>query len=464
MNNSKRLVKNTIIISIGKFSTQLVSFFLLPLYTAILTEAEYGTYDFICTMVLFLVPFTTLLMEEAMFRFLIDTENEKEKREVITQSILFIGLSTIIISIVLLIILSIVRYELKYYLIFYLIASIYNSISQAFSRGVSQIKMYSFAAFISSSLTLCLNVIFIVYFRLGVKGLLLAFIIANIITPTFVFIRLKIWKYIRFKYIKYKKIKDMLLYSIPLVPNSVSWVIINLSDRLVVTSVMGESANGVLAIAHKFPNMINTIYGYFYTAWKEEASRALKEGDYKSYYNDIYKVLKRFLISISLGMISVLPFVFNVLIDEKFSEAYVYIPVLIFGIYFGNISGFYGGIFSAKKDTRIMGSTTIFSAILNLVISIALIKYIGIMATVISTLIANLSVCIYRCIKLRKYIIFDKDIYFYLWTSIAILISIICYYSQSIILELVGLFVTLIYCLLANKKVLKGLLIKIKNK
>ena len=42
MNQKKELIKNTIIISIGKFSTQLVSFLLLPLYTSLLKESEYG--------------------------------------------------------------------------------------------------------------------------------------------------------------------------------------------------------------------------------------------------------------------------------------------------------------------------------------------------------------------------------------------------------------------------------------
>ena len=71
MNQKKELIKNTIIILIGKFSTQLVSFLLLPLYTSLLTTAEYGQYDFLNTISIFLIPCVTLLMEEGMFRFLI---------------------------------------------------------------------------------------------------------------------------------------------------------------------------------------------------------------------------------------------------------------------------------------------------------------------------------------------------------------------------------------------------------
>ena len=69
MNQKKQLVKNTLIIAIGKLSTQIISYILLPLYTAKLSPSEYGTYDFVCTVSLFLCPVITLLMEESMFRF-----------------------------------------------------------------------------------------------------------------------------------------------------------------------------------------------------------------------------------------------------------------------------------------------------------------------------------------------------------------------------------------------------------
>ena len=71
--------------------------------------------------------------------------------------------------------------------------------------------------------------------------------------------------------------KDMVKYSAPLVPNSISWSIINMSDRLILTGLVSSAANGIYAMANKFPNIINVLYGYFYTAWKESAARILGE-------------------------------------------------------------------------------------------------------------------------------------------------------------------------------------------
>ena len=96
MNQKKQLVKNTMIIAIGKLSTQIISYILLPLYTAKLSPAEYGTYDFVCTISLFLCPIITLLMEESMFRYLIDANNKEDEKKIISQTIIYTGIGTAI--------------------------------------------------------------------------------------------------------------------------------------------------------------------------------------------------------------------------------------------------------------------------------------------------------------------------------------------------------------------------------
>ena len=82
MKQEKELIKNTFIIAIGKFSTQIVSFLLVSLYTAKLTTEQYGNYDLIITIITFITPFITLTLEESMFRFLIDAKNKKEEKDV----------------------------------------------------------------------------------------------------------------------------------------------------------------------------------------------------------------------------------------------------------------------------------------------------------------------------------------------------------------------------------------------
>ena len=96
MSHKSQLMKNTAIIAVGKLSTQILSYILLPLYTAKMAVAEFGTYDFVCTISLFLCPIITLLMEESMFRFLIDAKSDGERKKIITQTILYTTIGTLI--------------------------------------------------------------------------------------------------------------------------------------------------------------------------------------------------------------------------------------------------------------------------------------------------------------------------------------------------------------------------------
>ena len=137
MNQKKELIKNTIIISIGKFSTQLVSFLLLPLYTSLLTTSEYGQYDFLNTISIFLIPCVTLLMEEGMFRFLIDAKEKKSKSEVFSATFLFSIVSFFVWSILILVVGTLLHYPFTIYLIFYILASLLSSLAGSTARGLS---------------------------------------------------------------------------------------------------------------------------------------------------------------------------------------------------------------------------------------------------------------------------------------------------------------------------------------
>ena len=73
MSREKSLIKNTVILGIGYVIPGLVSFLTLPIYTAMLTKAEYGTYDLITILVSLLLPIASLQIEMAAFRFVLES-------------------------------------------------------------------------------------------------------------------------------------------------------------------------------------------------------------------------------------------------------------------------------------------------------------------------------------------------------------------------------------------------------
>lgn len=462
MNQKKQLLKNTVIIAIGKLSTQIVSFLLLRLYTSKLTTAEYGTYDFLVTLSTFLLPIITMLMEESMFRFLIDAEDLKSKKRVITATITYTTVGTIIFTLIAGIAMGMMQYEYAIVFLLFIISNILIGLSNALARGTGKIKLYSFSNFILGASTIALNIVFIVGFKWGVNGLLWSNTVANSITAIVVLIKLHLPQFISKKDLDKKTMSEMLRYSIPLVPNNLSWIIISLSDRLMLTWMIGANANGLYSIANKFPNIIYTFYGFFSTAWKESAARILKEENKVGYYNSIYKDIKFFLKAIVLGLIAIMPFAFPLLVDSSYNEAYIYIPALVISIYYTNMSNFYGGIFTAYKNTKIMGSTTVVAAIMNVVLNLVFIPRFGIWAATLSTLISNVIVFAYRRYRLKEYIRLNEKFNYAFW--ILLVITLITYYKNNMILNIIMFIVVLAYCIITNKNFIKKTLQPILNK
>ena len=454
MKQEKELIKNTFIIAMGKFSTQIVSFLLVSLYTAKLTTQEYGSYDLIVTIITFITPFITLTLEESMFRFLIDAKNKREEKSIITQTVLTILTMLSIACLLIFFIIKLFSINTTKLFIPYVIAVVLMAMMNALVRGLGKIKLYSLSNFILSILTIVLNIVLILGTNLKVDGLLLSVIIANLVMVVFLSVRLHLRRYINPKLVNRRLMKEMLSYSIPLIPHSLSWTIINLSDRVIVTSFLGAASNGIYAISNKFPTIINTVYNYFAIAWKESAAKALHSDESSKYYNKIYVSLRNLVYSATVVVIAAIPFIFNILINKSYSEAYLYIPILVFSVYFSNMASFYGGIFSAYKQTKIIGSTTLVAAVINLAINLIFIKLFGIYAAAISTFISSVFLYVYRKKKIYELVNLkhSKDM------NITILITLVvflAYYSGNMFFKFIALLFALAYACMMNRDTIK---------
>ena len=99
MNRNKELAKNTVIITLGKVCTQFISFFLLPLYTALLTTEQYGAVDLVSTYVQLLLPIVIFQIDQAVFRYLIDKRKDRESEtELISSTLAFAFLQFILFT------------------------------------------------------------------------------------------------------------------------------------------------------------------------------------------------------------------------------------------------------------------------------------------------------------------------------------------------------------------------------
>lgn len=455
MSREKTLIKNTIIYAIGNLGSKILSFFLLPLYTYCLSKSDYGYYDLITTTISLLLPIISFQLNDGMYRYLLSAKSEKEKKEVFTNAFTIIILNLLIFNIIYYLVVN-HFYNIKYsnLIILLIDISIISSLLSQAIRGLKYNFQYALSGLINTFAGLILNIFFIIYLKKHVDGLLLANILSNSCVLIYL-IFLKIFRYFDINLIRKKLSKKMILFSIPLIPNVVSWWIMNVSDRFLLKHYMGVDANGLYAVANKFPSLLTVLNSLFYLAWQESAITEYNSLDRDKYYSKVFDSLSKFMLSSIIVLLPLTKLMLKVMVANKFREATLYIPFLYMGTVFSLFSWFYGTGYLSSEHTFGAFSSSVFGAGVNIIINIILIPKIGIQAASLSTMLAFLAMWLIRVYQTKKF--YSIKIKKKTFSLLMILVStfIILYYINNIVIDISSVLCASIIFIISNIELIR---------
>lgn len=466
MNKKKQLAKNTIILLIGKISTKFISFLLIPLYTSKLHTGDYGFVDLIVTYVLLLSPIISLQLESACFRFITENRDNENKCIEIIDIVFSILVKLILLSTVLYFLVSeIVYIRYKMYIYFAIVSCILNDVLLQIIRGFGNNIKYSIACFINGITNVIFNIVFIVFLDFGAQSILISMILSNLITIIYMFFSIKLYNYIKFNYKVNKQLKkEIMKYSLPLVPNGISWWVVNISDRTIISLFLGVSMNGIYAIASKFPGIISTLFSIYNLSWSESASLNINSKERDTFFSDIFNMTLNVVFSISILLMAFMGIAFDFLIGKEYVESFNYIPLLVLATFLSCIMSFLSSVYIATKSTKKLANISIISAVINVIVDLLLIKQLKLYAACISTIVAYLVVLIYEYCDIRKIIKFNiskKNLVMFFFVFIAVMTI---YYVNIVWLDVVCLVLCICYSLLINKEYIKIVFKSIKSK
>lgn len=455
MNKKKRLAKNTIILLIGKIFTQFLSFFLLPLYTRFLPASDYGLVDLLLTYISLFAPVVTVQQEMATFRFLIDARGDEKKKAAIIKTSFGNSLTRLLIfAVPCLVVALVVKWHYIYLILMAGVAMSISNLLLQIARGVGSNVKYSIASVLSGIVTIVSNLLLICVFHFGAESILISMALANIVCSVFLAFALGLPHYFSLAKSDKKLTREMLKYSWPLVPNGISWWLINASDRTIVSAILGTAENGIYAVALKFPSIISSFLNIFVMAWTESASVHINDDDRDEFFSSIAANTVRIFSSLSLLVIAAMPFVFDIIIGSEYRAAYDYIPVAILGVLLNCMVSVYSAIYVAKKMTKQVASTSVISAIINIVVDLGLIKFVGLYAAVISTAVAFAAMAIYRHFDLKKYVRIKYRATDTILTVLGFVIVSVLYYLGNIYGFIVGAIFALLYAIVVNRRII----------
>lgn len=450
MSNRNSLAKNTMLLSMGTILTKGLSFIMVPFFSRWLTTAEYGTFDILCTYVTLLLPIVGLASNDALFRFSMDVDTSEEKTKYISNCFAIFSINTILLFLVLSFLRIVFQWNLAIYFFVLAFGEIFNLYFRGYLRAIKKLNIYSLTNAISTVLIAIFTTLFIRVLGFGLEGIILGYGLGYIFGDLVIIAMTRYWRYLNIRLISIGGMFELIKYSYALIPNNMAWWFINVSDRTVIKLFIGPTANGIYAIAYKIPNILSAVFGVFSVSWQQAATESLKDADRDKYYNSVYNKMITILIPLCCGILSLNSWLFNYIFDLKYYEGYLYAPILIGATLLSTLSQFYGSIQISFKQPKENGFTTVVGAISNVVIHLALIKFIGLFAAALSTILSQLIVCLLRKNSLKKRVKLKITRKTYIYFVAYILFTISAYYITNTMFNITTVVLATVFVCYAN--------------
>ncbi len=425
------LTKNTLLLATGTLMTKGLQFIMMPFFSRWLSTEDFGRFDLLCTYVALLIPVLNFATGEAIFRFSVDEIDLKKIKEYISGGFVLAFSNFLIFSVIALMLnfFRLIHYIIPF--LFLLMMQLCNVYLQSYLRAVKKLKIYSISNALTTLCTAISVSVLILVAGMGLDGIIYGYALGYFCGNVWIVVCSRYWTFFSITSVRWEVVKKLIRYSLPLVPNDLSWWVLNASDRQIINIFLGASANGVYAIAHKIPGLCSSIFSMFGISWQQSVVENISEPESKKYFNDIYNKMVVTLISTCIGLLSVNFILFHFIFDIRYVSAENYAPILITAIAFSSLSLFFGGIQIGLKRPKENGISTVAGAVVNLLVHLGLIKIVGLYAAAISTMVANLFVMWLRRYRLRKDIIFclEKKSFIYIGLYFYFIVS--CYLFQN---------------------------------
>lgn len=401
----RKLIMNTGLLAIGSFASSLLGMLLTPFYTMVLSTQDYGVSDLITTTTSLLYPFMTVAISEAIMRFALDKGTDKKSVYTIGISIVVLGFCLILCGSPFIRSTAIGEY-FGFFLLYYLSYAM-HTITSYFVKGLEKVKIYSVAGLINSGIVICANLLFLLVFEWGIVGYLLASILGHSFTTLFLFFGAKAYQHIIAPWkIDRVLLKNMLVYSIPIIPNSLSWWVANSSDKYMLNYFTDVSQVGIYSVSYKIPSIVMTLMGLFISAWQLSAVEDFGSEKSKRFYSEVYSKCFACNLLIAAGLICIAKPFGAFLYSSDFFVAWRYVPVLVIANVFNVLSSFMGTVYTSAKKTKMLSLSTMIGAGANIAMNLILIPSIGALGAALATAASYFVMWVIRLINTRRIIRF----------------------------------------------------------
>ena len=419
---SSKFLKDLGIYAIGNLGSKIITFAMVAVYTHFVSTSDMGYYDLCLTIIFLIIPFVTLQLRDGAFRFLLETDNGEQRSKIITFIYRTLITSTIVSLVVtmMLALFTSIDYVWQSFLLLVMM-SFFEVVTQV-ARGLGKNVEFVVTGIISSLGILVFSIVFVVILPWGINGIFIANILARIVALAYLEWRMKIIAtYFKFNIDLKQVSRDLIKYSLPLLPGSLCWWLTGSSDRWFINHFLGLDVNGVYAVAFRFNSIILILSTIFYQAWQETAILQYNSPDRDKFFSKMFNTYIGVLAVVLTAYTFSLKIIYPIIVDASYQESVYYLyPMGIAAVIFA-LSAFFDMGYQCAKDTVSTLPAIVLAAIVNIVCNLMLVKYLGVYGAIATSIITYLVLFLWRLHDMKRYF----KLSFYPSTAIAIIIILV---------------------------------------
>ena len=268
---------NTFIYGLGFLLLRGISFFLLPIYTNLLSEYDAGIIFLIYTLLAFLNPVYAYGMNASLFKFYND--KKYNHTETITTSLVSLFFSSSLLSFLLIIfsnylnpIIGVDAYYMNYKINWFVFLSCILFFDSFSSRAIVLLRLQKlpfYFLFISSSnivLSLIFNFLFIYKYNFSSFGAVLSILCVSAV-QTILLLPIII-KSINKKFFNFSLFKKMFSFAMPFLPSALLFVVMGFSDRWLIKYFLNMESVGLYGTGYKLGSLMSLAVTAFNLNWQ----------------------------------------------------------------------------------------------------------------------------------------------------------------------------------------------------
>lgn len=332
----RQLGKHTLVYTGGIIIGKIASFVMLPVYTRYLTPADYGVLELLGMTIDVISMIASVGIVTGVFKFYSDAKDQKGKNAVMsTAGLSAVGLAaaTSVCGFVVSPLLARLifgahgnpLYLRLYFLIYFL--QTFEYLPYLLIRAQNRSVLFVALNAGKLVLTLSLNILFVVFLRKGIEGVLISNIIATttaaIVLSGYLINHVGLW-------FSRPRFMQLFHFGRAIVPWSLASFVLVFSDRYFLNYYTNTATVGIYSLAYKFAFLLGVMaYTPFETVWAVHRFEVAKQPDAREVFSRVFLYVNVILGGIALVICLFIRDFLVVVSAPPFRPAYRLVPILI---------------------------------------------------------------------------------------------------------------------------------------